>query len=55
MLDEFVEQLRQYRAEEIAAATGYSFSSVSALLSGRNRNPTLKFIEALQRFLESKE
>lgn len=41
---------RECRPEEIAAETGVSLSSLAAILSGRNKNPTLRIYQALRDF-----
>lgn len=55
MLEELVERLAKCDVAEIAYKTGLSISTVSKILSGTNKNPNLKTVEALQEFLRNKE
>ena len=55
MLDELVKKLRPFPVAEIAYKTGVSVSTVSNILSGANKNPGIKTVEALQNFLKTKE
>lgn len=55
MLEEMVAKLKKYTVAEIAYKTGVSVSTVSNILSGLNKNPNMKTVEALQEFLKSKE
>ena len=55
MLDEIVAKLKKYTVAEIAYKTGMSVSTVSNIISGANRNPNMKTVEALQNFLKTKE
>ena len=55
MLTELIESLRKYRRAEIVEKTGVSLGTLNVLMSGANDNPTIKTVEALQRFVETKE
>ena len=55
MLEEMVVKLKKYTVAEIAYRTGVSVSTVANILSGANKNPGYKTVEALQEFLKSKE
>ena len=55
MLEEMVAKLKKYTVAEIAYKTGMSVSTVSNIISGANRNPNMKTVEALQEFLKTKE
>ena len=55
MFEEMVAKLKKYTVAEIAYKTGVSVSTVSNILSGLNKNPNMKTIEALQEFLKTKE
>lgn len=55
MLDEIVAKLKKYTVAEIAYKTGMSVSTVANILSGSNKNPNMKTVEALQDFLKTKE
>lgn len=55
MLEEIVAELKKYKVAEIAYKTGVSVSTISNILSGANKNPGYKTVEALKEFLKSKE
>ena len=55
MLSELIEKLRKYRRSEIAEKSGVSIYTLNTIMSGANDNPTIKTVEALQRFVEEKE
>lgn len=55
MLEQLKAELSKYGVAEISYKTGLSISTVSNILSGVNKNPNMKTIEALQEFLKSKE
>lgn len=55
MLSELVEKLRKYSRAEIVERSGVSLGTLNVIMSGANDNPTIKTVEALQRFVEEKE
>ena len=55
MLSELVEKLRKYSRAEIVERSGVSLGTLNVIMSGANDNPTIKTVEALQRFVETKE
>lgn len=55
MLEQIIIELKKYGVAEIAYKTGVSVSTISNILSGLNKNPGIKTVEALQEFLKSKE
>lgn len=55
MLSELVEKLRKYSRAEIVDRSGVSLGTLNVIMSGANDNPTIKTVEALQRFVEEKE
>lgn len=55
MLDDLLEKLKKYRREEVAYKAGISLGTLNSLLCGRNTNPTLNVVMALQAFLDEKE
>lgn len=54
MLKELIDEIRKYQREEVAYKTGISIGTLNSLLCGRNTNPTIKTVIALQKFLEEK-
>lgn len=55
MLKTLIEQLRKYNRTEIAYKAGVSPNTLALIMSGKNDNPTLKTVEALQKFVKEKE
>lgn len=55
MLDELVESLRNYKRKDIAEKTGLSICTVNFIMSGRNKNPRLDTILALQEYITKQE
>lgn len=54
MLEELAAELKKYRTEEVAYKTGLSSPTISKIVNGKNTNPTLDTLTALQNFLEGK-
>ena len=50
-IEQIREALQDRRVDMIAAYTGVSYSTVQALRSGANRNPTAATVEALSGYL----
>ena len=55
MLKELISELRRYDRAEISYKSGVSLGTINHLLSGAARDPKLSTVQALQKFLESKE
>jgi len=55
MLEKLIADLRKYDPAEISYKSGVSLSTVNALRSGSQKNPTIKTVEALQKFVEEKQ
>lgn len=55
MLKNLIEKLKKHDRAEIAYKSGVSLSVINNLIRGANDNPTIKTVEALQRFLDEKE
>lgn len=47
-------KLRQHDTAEASYKTGVSLSTIEAIKSGRNKNPTTKIVNKISLFLESK-
>lgn len=55
MLKKLVADLNKYEMAEIVFKTGLSVGTVNAIRNGSNDNPTIKTVEKLQQFIETKE
>ena len=55
MIEELVAELRKHDRVEICYKTGVSPSTLNTLISGANKNPTIKTLNALRKFLDEKE
>ena len=55
MLKQMVLDLQKYDRTEIAYKSGVSIHTLNRIMSGQNDNPTIKTVEALRGFIDSKE
>ena len=54
-LDDLRKQLQPQSTAEASYKTGVSISTIDAIKSGRNKNPTTKIVNKINAFLERKE
>lgn len=55
MLDELIAELKKYDRAEIAYKSGVSLSTLNNIMSGFSTNPTIKTVQMLRDFLDSKK
>ena len=55
MIENLITELKGFDRTEIAYKSGVSIHTLNRILSGQNDNPTIKTVEALQKFVDSKK
>ena len=54
MLETLIEELKKHDTKEVCYKSGISQATLLNIISGRNTNPTIKVVQALQDFVEAK-
>lgn len=54
-MEQLRHKLQQHDTAEASYKTGVSISTIDAIKSGRNKNPTTKIVNKINAFLERKE
>lgn len=55
MLEKLIQDLNKHNPDEVVYKSGVSRQTLNNIMKGRNTNPTIKTVAALQRFIDSKE
>lgn len=54
-IEEIVEELKDRRLYRVASVTGLSYQTLRNIVTGKNRNPTMDTVNALEAYLKKEQ